>query len=255
MMAVRIKVLRRALHADLAKEYGGREIPPCDALQDGQEFITTFARPEGFCDWAWNDISRGVFALLTGGSFDHGVFRGWMKDGSSLLASCTDGFRPVTFLLERIDTLSLLDLSQVSCPAPREVYGSERWGEFTYELGGLAPGARCRVRLHFAEIYFGAPGRRVFDVEVGGARALERFDVFAEAGGAHRAIVRDVETAADPAGTVRVRFLKGAADLPKVSAIELYPARTAAPAYAIDCGGPGAGAFSADAHFTGGKGS
>lgn len=255
MRAVRIKVVHRALHADLAREYGGREITACEVLRDGQEFITSFAKPEGMCDWAWNDISRGVFALLTGGSFDHGVFRGWMKDGSTLLACCTDGFRPVSFLLERIDTVSLLDLSQVSRPAPREVYASERWGECRYDLGGLEPGARCLLRLHFAEIYFGAPGRRTFDVEVNGALVLRSFDIHAEAGGAQRAIVRELDTTADLGGKVVVRFLTGAADQPKVSGIELVPAGAAEPLHAINCGGPAAGSFSADAHFDGGTAS
>jgi uncharacterized repeat protein (TIGR04076 family) len=253
MMAVRIKVVRRALHEDLAKAYGGQEIRPCEALRDGQEFVTSFAKPEGLCDWAWNDISRGVFALLTGGSFDRGVFRGWMKDGSSLVACCTDGFRPVSFLLERIDTASLLDLSTVSRPAPRDVYASERWGEFGYELAGLEPGARCLLRLHFAEIYFSGPGRRVFHVEVNGARVIEGLDVFAEAGGAHRALVREVEAAADATGKVTLRFVKGAADLPKIGGIELFTGGADAPRLAINCGGPAVGGFSPDAHFVGGN--
>ncbi len=255
MKAVRIKVVRRALHEDLATAYGGREIRPCEVMHDGQEFLTSFGKPEGFCDWAWNDISRGVFALLTGGSFDQGVFQGWMKDRATLLSCCTDGFRPVSFLLERIDTLSLLDLAGASRPAPREVYGTERWGECRYDLGGLAPGARCLVRLHFAEIYFSRPGRRAFDVEVNGERVITGLDVLAAAGGAHRAVVREVETAADAAGAVAIRFMKGAADEPKISGIELFANGSAEPRHAINCGGPAVEGFAADGTFTGGTAS
>ncbi len=253
MRAVRITVVKRALHQDLARAHGKREIPPCEVFQDGQTFLTSFQKPDGFCDWAWTDLSRGVTALLTGGSFDRGLFNGWMKAEGSLVACCSDGFRPVSFLLERIDTLDLLDLSRVDRPAPREVYGSERWGEFSYALAGLAPGAAGRLRLHLAEIYFAAPGKRSFHVEVNGRRALEALDVFAEAGGAHRALVRELPVTADAAGKVTVRFVSGPADAPKASGLELYAEGASTPVAAVNCGGPAVGGFSADAGFTGGS--
>jgi len=253
MRAVRITVLKRALHEDLARAHGGREMHPCEVLRDGQSFVTGFQKPDGFCDWAWTDVSRGVVALLTGGTFHRGLFNGWMKAEGSLVACCTDGFRPVSFLLERIDTLDLLDLSRAERPAPREVYGSERWGECAYALAGLAPGGRGLLRLHLAEIYHGAPGRRSFHVEVNGRRVIEALDLFAAAGGAHRAIVRELPVEADAQGAVVVRFVKGAADEPKVSGLELYAEGAASPTLAVNCGGPAVGGFSADAGFTGGN--
>lgn len=55
------------------------------------------------------------------------------------------------------------------------------------------------LKLHFAEIFYGAPGggmgdvnARVFDVEVEGTVLLEEFDVFMEAG-ALTAIIKDFE--------------------------------------------------------------
>jgi uncharacterized repeat protein (TIGR04076 family) len=253
MQAVRITVLKRALHEDLARAHGGREIRPCEVLREGQTFLTGFQKPDGFCDWAWTDVSRGVVALLTGGTFDRGVFQGWMRTSGSLVACCSDGFRPVSFLLERIDTLDLLELSGVERPAPRAVYGSERWGECSYALAGLAPGAPGTLRLHLAEIYHSAAGRRSFHVDVNGRRALEGLDVFAAAGGAHRALVRELPVVADAEGKVTVRFVKGAADEPKASGLELYAEGAAAPVVAVNCGGPAVEGFSADAGFTGGN--
>ena len=48
------------------------------------------------------------------------------------------------------------------------------------------------VRLHFAEPEDLKPGDRVFDVMVQGRRALDAFDIVKEAGGPHRAVVKEV---------------------------------------------------------------
>jgi uncharacterized repeat protein (TIGR04076 family) len=221
MTAVRITVVKKVLHEDLAKAYGGREIGACESLQVGQKFLTGFQKPEGFCDWAWNDIHTSVIALLTGASFSKGPFNGWMKDDDSIIACCTDGFRPVSFLLERVDTKELLDLSGARGPAPRDVYSTERYGDFAYTLAGLEAGASYTLRLHFAELYFSSAGKRVFHVEANGRRILERFDIVAAAGGPLKAIVREAAVAADAEGKIRIAFAQGGADLPKLSALEL----------------------------------
>jgi uncharacterized repeat protein (TIGR04076 family) len=256
MTVVRITVLKRALHADLAKAHSGSQIKPCEVFKDGQEFIAGFNMPEGFCDWAWTDISRMTLALLTGGSFDRGVFKGWMKRDNTAVACCTDGFRPVTFKLERVDTKDLIDLSGTVRPAPLEAYESERWGEFAYTFPGLDPGARYAVRLHFCEVYFSASGRRRFGVECGGKSLLEEFDVIAEAGGAFKPVIREFEAVADGNGALALSFLKGTADNPKVSAIEISRSGSGAaqkPVYAVNAGGGACGAFSADRFFSGGN--
>lgn len=71
--------------------------------------------------------------------------------------------------------------------ADPSLYGSERWGHFTYAIPA-APG-RYRVTLKFAETYPAQfrVGERVFDVYCNGVALLRNFDVFAEAGGANRA--------------------------------------------------------------------
>ena len=94
---VKITVLRRPLNRDFLEEYADEIWTPCERLQDGQEFVSQCVNmPEGFCSWAWADIQKYVMTLARGGNFigvKPGVF----------VTCCTDGFRPVTFKLERIE--------------------------------------------------------------------------------------------------------------------------------------------------------
>ena len=105
--------------------------------------------------------------------------------------------------------------------APQAVYQSERWGVCSYTLP-VTPGKTYLVRLHFAETTFDAAGKRQFAVDLNGKRVLTDFDVFAEAGGKDKAVVRDFPgVRPDAGGNVVVAFTKGAADLPKISGIEV----------------------------------
>ena len=99
----KITVLKKNLYEDLAKEYCQNNVTSCPAFSEGQEFITGFEKPEGFCDWAWNDIHKFVTVLFSGGNFSEGIFDGWMKDDKTMIVCCTDAIRPVTFKIERID--------------------------------------------------------------------------------------------------------------------------------------------------------
>ena len=66
----------------------------------------------------------------------------------------------------------------------------------SYSMAGyifdLAPG-KYTVRLHFAETYDGviAEGERVFDVSFNGKVVLKDFDVFKEAGGANKPVIKE----------------------------------------------------------------
>ena len=101
MKKVRITVLRKQLYRDLAREYltDSRDIE-CDFFAEGDSFLYTggAVMPEGFCPWAWVDIYRSVSALANGATCAP-----YMKRDGVTLACCTDGMRPVTFLLEAVD--------------------------------------------------------------------------------------------------------------------------------------------------------
>jgi len=125
------------------------------------------------------------------------------------------------------------DAMDVSAPhaAPPAVYQSERWGACTYALPlpPLPAGQSYTIRLHFAETTYHATNKRRFNVDIAGRRVLTDFDVFAEAGGANKALVRDFPGfAPDRSGHIVIAFTRGSADEPKISGIQVFPTPGAA---------------------------
>ncbi len=103
---------------------------------------------------------------------------------------------------------------------PQAVFTTERYGEFSYTLGGFAAGSTQSVTLYFAEVYWTAAGQRTFNVAINGATVLSAFDIFAVAGGADRAVARSFTTTANASGQVVVQFTRaGGPDNPKVCGI------------------------------------
>lgn len=97
MKKVKITVMKRAVHQDLIDLYENPISNPCD-MQIGAEFFSDgYEKPVGLCESAWENLSKYVFALSSGGQ---DFFDGWMKEPKSAMISCNDGFRPVSFLLE-----------------------------------------------------------------------------------------------------------------------------------------------------------
>ena len=103
MNKVKITVVKRLnfneIHGDTNTGCSANMEPVCDQFTDGQEFITDMRTiPEGFCTFAFLDISRYISGLRSGANYH------WMNEKGKVLACCTDGFRPVVFLLERIES-------------------------------------------------------------------------------------------------------------------------------------------------------
>ena len=89
------------------------------------------------------------------------------------------------------------------------IYQTERYGQnFSYALP-VANGDYS-VTLQFAEIYFNAPGQRVFDVYAEGALVINDLDVWSAAGGEN--VAKDI--------TVPVSVKDGELDLQFVSSVE-----------------------------------
>ncbi|QRR01299.1 CBM96 family carbohydrate-binding protein [Dyadobacter sandarakinus] len=107
-----------------------------------------------------------------------------------------------------------------------EVYRSARTGAaFGYKIP--MPDGKAIVTLHFAELWYGAPGKvpggagkRQFHVNIEGNRVLTDFDIFATAGGAMRATEQSFEVTIT-GGELDIDLLSGAADIPLISAIEV----------------------------------
>src|ERR1019366_2699852 len=125
-------------------------------------------------------------------------------------------------------TTSTITTSGVTNPAPQSVYQTERYGNFTYTLPNLKPGAAYTVRLHESENYWTASGQRTFNVAINGQQALSNFDIYAAAGAADKAIVEQFNTTADSTGQIAIQFTS-VVDNAKVDGIEVIPASTATP--------------------------
>ena len=116
---------------------------------------------------------------------------------------------------------SAIDTSAANA-APAAVYQSERWGNSTYTIPGLTAGTSYTVRLHFAETYWTATGKRKFNVALNGASVLSDFDVFAAAGAANKAVVRDFTATANSSGQIVIALTQGSVDQAKISGIEVF---------------------------------
>ena len=95
---VKITAVRRTEYSDLQEFYELPQQDPC-CVAIGQEWLAKKGqRPEGLCESAWETLRPFVEALSRG----EGHFYGnWMRNPYSALLSCNDGFRPVSFLIEK----------------------------------------------------------------------------------------------------------------------------------------------------------
>lgn len=146
------------------------------------------------------------------------------------------------------NTSATISTTGVVNPAPQAAYQSERYGNFTYTIPGLVPATPYRVRLHFAETYWTQAGQRVFNVAINGVSSLSNFDIFAAAGGANRAVVREFTVPATSGGNISIQFTSSVNNA-KIDAIEVLPLTIA-----INAGGGASGNFMADTAYSGGTG-
>jgi len=88
----KITVLKCGFESDFYKQYPYGLAAPCGRLAVGQEFISKcrWDPPEGFCVWAWRDLIPVIQSFHEG------------RDNPAIQC-CTDGLRPVTFKLERVE--------------------------------------------------------------------------------------------------------------------------------------------------------
>lgn len=100
MYKVKLTVLKTAIYPELAEKYLsiGKELKPCGGFKEGHEIIVdAFMNcPEGFCAQAWAALYPQMLTISRGGFLCAMDKRGWCGVGC-----CTDGLRPVTFLIER----------------------------------------------------------------------------------------------------------------------------------------------------------
>ena len=102
MANVKITVLKKIdpkkIYKNVPVNYKtGKKFDVCSHFRERQEFIVENCgdMPQGFCSWAWRDIYKDLSVLMYGGDFP------WFKKGE-IITCCTDGVRPVSFLLKRV---------------------------------------------------------------------------------------------------------------------------------------------------------
>lgn len=110
------------------------------------------------------------------------------------------------------------------------LYQTVRYGAHSYHFD-LADGAYI-VRLKFAETYFDAAGKRIFNAVVNGQTVLANFDIFAEAGASMTACDRQFDVTV-AGGGIDIQF-SPVLENPCISAIEILPPNPVAPATPAD---------------------
>ena len=100
------------------------------------------------------------------------------------------------------------------------LYQSERWtwpGALQYDFA--VPSGAYTVNLKFAENYATGAGQRIFIILINGQTVLANFDIFAQAGGANRAI--DKQFSVSSSGAISIQFTPVVGG-PTVGAIEIF---------------------------------
>jgi hypothetical protein len=134
-----------------------------------------------------------------------------------------------------------IDLSAVTNPAPAALYQSQRYGNFTYTLPGFSAGSWNRIRLHFADTHWTAPGSRIFNVSINGTAVLTNFDIIRTVGAGNKALVEQFTMPASSTGKYVIKFTT-VVDAATISGIEIAaqgwagtPTTASGTAYATQC--------------------
>ncbi len=125
-------------------------------------------------------------------------------------------------------TKAAINTSGVTNPPPQSVLQHGRYGNMTYTIPNLTPGASYTVRLDFVEYAFNAAGARVFNVTINGTQVLTNFDIWSAAGGENIALAKSFTTTASSAGTITIAF-KSDVNNSMINGIELYSNSATAP--------------------------
>lgn len=110
-------------------------------------------------------------------------------------------------------------LEQIEDTEDDVVYLTERYSMQGYKF--TVPNGRYLLRLHFAETYEGITGEgmRLFSVEAEGKTVLKDLDVYKEAEGRNKAIVRDFVVEVSD-GSLDVNFVRNV-QKPEINGIEV----------------------------------
>jgi uncharacterized protein YegP (UPF0339 family) len=107
------------------------------------------------------------------------------------------------------------------------IFQSERYGSnFSYDI--QVPNGNYTLKLNFSENYFTSAGKRKFNVKAQNSQILTNYDIYADAGGAYKAITKSFPVTVTN-GILSLNFM-GVVENAKVSSIEVLSSATPAPA-------------------------
>lgn len=122
----------------------------------------------------------------------------------------------------------------VQAKADSEIYKTERWNSYLAYAIPVKNGKEYKLTLKFAEIFFGASGSRLFNVNVEGQLFLKNYDVFAESRGKN--IAKDTSIVVTPTDnfiSIELTALKDNASIKGIVVEEVDGANVVR----INCGG------------------
>ncbi|MGI4749772.1 MAG: glycosyl hydrolase 2 galactose-binding domain-containing protein [Janthinobacterium lividum] len=125
---------------------------------------------------------------------------------------------------------STLDLGNVEVPSastvPAQIYSTARQGymmKYVFPMKQLAQGKTYTINFYWADAKSDAPGKRVFDVAVNDKKLIIDFDIFAQAGGKSKAILKQLTgIVPDQDGNIIIQFFRKSGDQPMINALEIY---------------------------------
>nr|WP_246348525.1 malectin domain-containing carbohydrate-binding protein [Sphingomonas aerophila] len=178
-----------ALAADAVTDHAGNGVGGAPSLAS---FAVNIAPP-----WSAGGIVAAINA--GGGSYVSGATTYAPDTASSPIASLIGPAKITSFT------------SQIAGTDDDSLYQTYRYGKsFGYDIAGLAAGDYL-VELSFAESYWTAPGKRVFDILAEGQEIVSDLDIYSASGGKNVALdLSRVVTVTD--GTLNLRFDASGAD-------------------------------------------
>ncbi|MDZ7372836.1 MAG: GH116 family glycosyl-hydrolase [candidate division KSB1 bacterium] len=144
------------------------------------------------------------------------------RDRAGQLWEADRAFRPGSwgYLSAGVGTATTAD--EISGTLDDELYRTERYGpDLHYRYEGLDNGV-YRILFKFCELYWTAPGRRVFDVAVNGLLFLDDFDIFSQVG--HDAALDTSVFVRVRDGRIDITVPEVKVDYAKFAAIAIVPA-------------------------------
>ncbi len=144
----------------------------------------------------------------------------------------TDSFQADDFYSGGQPFSSGVPVSTGTLSVPQTVFQTGRSGDVQYLFYNRPQKIPVwyHVRLYFAENTFHEAGKRRFNVEINGHKVLEDFDIFREAAGPKKAVVKDFPLiSSNKDGTFEIKLETGSAGEPEICGVELFKTKAPEP--------------------------